>query len=75
MCNKCFDDNKIKTKTTFTVEYNNCIIVIRNVPCLECRTCGEQTFSDDVSAKLEAIVNEAKRVLQDVSIIDYSKVA
>lgn len=75
MCNKCFDDNKIKTKTTFTVEYNNCIIVIRNVPCLECRACGEQTFSDDVSAKLETIVNEAKRVLQDVSIIDYSKVA
>ncbi|MBQ7497517.1 MAG: YgiT-type zinc finger protein [Selenomonas sp.] len=32
MCNACFDDNKIHTKTTFTVEYDNCVIVVRNVP-------------------------------------------
>lgn len=66
MCDKCFDDNKIRTKTTFTVEYSDCIIAIHNVPCLECRVCGKQTFSYDVFAELfaelENIVNEAKRV-------------
>ena len=75
MCNACFDDNRIKTFTTFTVEYEGCIIVIRNVPCFECQICGEIIFTDDVSAKLERIVNSAKAVLQDVSVIDYSKVA
>lgn len=75
MCNACFNDNKIKTTTTFTVEYNNCIIVIRNVPCLECPICGETTFSDEVSSKLETLVNSAKKILQEISIIDYKKVA
>ena len=44
MCNVCFSDDKIETKTTFTVEYNDCIIVIKNVPCLECQRCGEIFF-------------------------------
>lgn len=74
MCNACFKD-KIKTTTTFTVEYNNCIIVIKNVPCLECQICGETTFTDEVAEKLEFIVEKAKAVLQEVSVIDYSKVA
>lgn len=41
MCNACFNGNKLKAKTTFTVEYKECIIVIKNVPCLECEICGE----------------------------------
>ncbi|MBD8972892.1 MAG: type II toxin-antitoxin system MqsA family antitoxin [Clostridiales bacterium] len=75
MCNFCFDDNKIKTKTTFTVEYKDCIIVIKNVPCLECQMCGEITFTDDVSAKLEKIVETAKKIMQEISVIDYTKAA
>ncbi|WP_031553418.1 type II toxin-antitoxin system MqsA family antitoxin [Oribacterium sp. FC2011] len=75
MCNACFANNKIKTTTTFTVEYNGGIIVVRNVPCLECQKCGEITFTDDVAERLEKIVAAAKTVLQDFSVIDYSKVA
>lgn len=75
MCNMCFSNDKIKSKTTFTVEYNNCIIVIKNVPCLECQICGEITFTDDVSDKLEKIVDAAKKIVQDISVIDYLKVA
>ena len=75
MCNVCFSDDKIKTKTTFTVEYNNCILVIKNVPCLECLKCGEITFTDEVSEKLENLVNAAKRIMQEISVIDYSKAA
>lgn len=75
MCNACFDDNKIATTTTFTVDYDGCIIIIKNVPCLECSVCGEVTFTDDVSNRLEIIVNSAKTVLQEISVIDYSKVA
>lgn len=75
MCNECFSDNKIKSRTTFTVEYKDCIIVVKNVPCLECELCGEITFTDEVSAKLEELVNAAKSIMQDVSVIDYAKAA
>lgn len=73
MCNACFSDDKLNTKTTFTVEYNDCIIVVKNVPCLECPICGEITFTDDVSAKLEMLVESAKKIMQEISIIDYQK--
>lgn len=75
MCNVCFSDDKIKTTTTFTVEYNNCIIVIKNVPCLECQRCGEIIFTDEVSEKLEKLTSAAKRIMQEISVIDYSKAA
>ena len=72
MCKACLEGNKIRTTTTFTVDYGKCVIVVRNVPCSECQICGEVTFSDDVSARLEQIVNEAKNLLQDVSVVDFS---
>ena len=56
MCNMCFKIDKISTTTTFTVQYKDCIIVVKNVPCLECSVCGEILFSNDVSEKLEKII-------------------
>ena len=75
MCNACFDDDKLQTKTTFTVDYKDCIIVVKNVPCLECEACGEITFTDEVSERLEMIVNAAKKLMQEISVIDYDKAA
>ena len=75
MCNACFNDNKLRTTTTFTVEYKECIIVIKNVPCLECEICGEIFFSDEVSEKLEIMVDAAKKLMQEISVIDYNKAA
>ena len=75
MCPACFKKEKIKTLTTFTVEIENGLIVVRHVPCLECPMCGDTTFTDDVAERLERIVNAAKTVLQEISVIDYEKVA
>ncbi|MBE5905439.1 MAG: type II toxin-antitoxin system MqsA family antitoxin [Lachnospiraceae bacterium] len=75
MCKHCFTEKKIEMKTVFTVEYNDCIIVVKNVPCFECPVCGEVTFSDEVSAKLEIIVSAAKKLMQEISVIDYTKAA
>ena len=75
MCNACLSDEKIETKTTFTVEYNECLIVVKNVPCYECPRCGEIIFSDKVSEKLEALVEPVKMIKPELSVIDYSKTA
>jgi hypothetical protein len=37
--------------------------------------CGEVTFTDEVSAKLEMLVESAKKLVQEVSVIDYNKAA
>ncbi|MCD8336769.1 MAG: type II toxin-antitoxin system MqsA family antitoxin [Lachnospiraceae bacterium] len=61
--------------TTHVVTYNDCLIVIKNVPCEECDQCGEIEYSDEVMKRLEMIVNNAKKFLQEFSVIDYAKVA
>ena len=58
MCNKCFHDNKISTTAMFSVDKGDYTISIGNVPCLKCPNCGEVTFTDEVSAKLEKMVEE-----------------
>ena len=75
MCNMCFKIDKISTTTTFTVKKKKKIIVVKNVPCLECTVCGEILFSNDVSEKLEKIIEVAKKLLQEVAVIDFARAA
>ncbi len=75
MCMFCKCNETKESITTHVVNYNNCVIVIKNVPCIECTQCGETYFTDDVARHLEKIVNMAKQIMQDVSVIDYQKAA
>ena len=61
--------------TTHVVNYSNSEIIIKNVPCEECEQCGEIFYTDEVAEQLEKLVEAAKSLLQDISVIDYSKVA
>jgi len=61
--------------TTHVVNYKNCIIIIKNVPCEECEQCGEKYYSNEVAKQLESLVNMAKQLMQEISVIDYAKTA
>jgi YgiT-type zinc finger domain-containing protein len=61
--------------TTHVVNYKGCVIIVKNVPCEECEQCGEKYYSDEVARHLEQIVNTAKQLMQEISVIDYSKAA
>ena len=50
-----------ESTTTHVVNYKNCIIVIKNVPCIEYEECESKFYSDDVAEKLEEMVNAAKK--------------
>ena len=47
----CFfcKDKMIETTTTHFVDLKNCIVIVKNVPCLECPQCGEIVYKDDVA--------------------------
>jgi len=49
--------------------------VVKNVPCLECDQCGEKYYTDEVAEKLEYIVNMAKKLMQEIAVIDYRQAA
>ncbi|SEU20607.1 YgiT-type zinc finger domain-containing protein [Enterocloster lavalensis] len=75
MCMFCKCDTVKESTTTHVVNYKNCIIVIKNVPCEECEQCGEKFYTDEVAEHLEVIVNSAKKLMQEISVIDYNKAA
>lgn len=76
MCIYCKNSTTVNSTTTHVVNYNNnCIIVIKNVPCLECEQCGETYYTDEVAERLEEIVENAKKLMQEVAVIDYPYVA
>ena len=75
MCMFCKCDTVKESVTTHVVNYRNCIIVIKNVPCEECEHCGEKFYTDEVTERLEELVSAAKRLMQEVAVIDYQKAA
>ena len=75
MCMFCKCDTVTPSLTTHVVNYNGAIIVIKNVPCEVCEQCGEKFYTDDVAEKLEKMVNAAKQMMQEIAVLDYSKVA
>ena len=75
MCFLCKCDTVRQSTTTHVVNYKGSIIVIKNVPCEECEQCGEIFYTDDVAQRPEELVEQAKQMLQEISVIDYGKVA
>lgn len=73
-CPHCGNEAE-KSTTTFTVDLGEVLVVIRNVPCYQCEHCGETMYEPKVYQKIENIVNAAKALKQEVSIVDYRNVA
>lgn len=73
-CIKCGTTAE-KGITTSVTDLGNCLVIIRNVPCFKCPECDEIIYTADIVQQLEKIISSAKRTLQEISIIDYSKVA
>ena len=48
-------------RTTFTVDFGDGVIVVREVPARVCRLCGADWIEDQVAATLEGVVNAARR--------------
>lgn len=59
--------------TTFMVELDNCIIIIKHVPSLVCEQCGEVSYSNEVSKQLEKLVNAVRNSITEITIINYSE--
>ena len=57
-----------KAEKGFTIDVTDlgsCLVIV----------CNEVIYTADVVKRLENIVEQAKKVMQEISIIDYSKVA
>jgi YgiT-type zinc finger domain-containing protein len=71
ICFYCKGDTEQKSKT-HAVTLEKCVIIIKNVPALICKQCGEVYFIDDVMQKLEIIIERLENIIKEVAIVDYT---
>ena len=74
-CFYCKSEKSKESRASKLVEFDDNLIIIKNIPCLECEQCGVRYYEDEVVERLEMLVAETKKIIQEVSIIDYSKAA
>ena len=75
MCMYCKGKSFVESTTTHVVNYKNCLIIIKNVPCIECEQCGEKFYTDEVATILDKIISATKKISQEISVIDYKQAA
>ncbi len=61
--------------TTSVTDSGNSLVIVRNVPCYKCRECNEIIYTGDIIERLERIIASAKKLMQDISVIDFSRAA
>ena len=74
LCPLC-GGKKIQGSTTMTVDLNDYLIVIRNVPATICSLCGNEWLSDQVAESVEFIVDDAIAREQQFEVTNYRQVA
>ena len=70
-CVSCGAATSLGTTADVT-DFENCLIIVRNVPCHKCLQCNEILYTADVVKRLEAITETAKQAMNDISVIDYN---
>ncbi|MBR2700430.1 MAG: YgiT-type zinc finger protein [Clostridia bacterium] len=73
-CMKC-GEKAFKSVTSEAIELGFGLLVIRNIPCYKCEVCDEILYTGDVVERIEAIVSEAKRLMQKIRVIEYDEAA
>lgn len=56
-------------------DYQNCYIIIKNVPCEKCTQCGEEYLNGETLQKIESIIAKVKGVLTEIAVIDFANAA
>ncbi len=65
----------VQSTTVYTVQIDNTVIVIKNVPCEECEQCGKIEISHEVMQKLDHTISMSKQLMQEVAVVDYKVTA
>lgn len=75
MCATCRGGNLQSGTINHIVESDGKIIIIKNVPALVCRQCGEGFVAYDHAIRLEEMVKKARLQGMEIVIMNYADAA
>lgn len=61
-----------KTTRTHVVDFESYVVIIRNVPCLECIRCGDTVYTNEVAKRVDEIVASLKNFMGEIAVVEYS---
>ncbi len=61
--------------TTHVAELENCIVIIKNVPCMKCTQCGEVLLTGTTLMQLEQILKKFESIMTEVAIVNFDSAA
>ena len=73
-CGRCGGE-AVQSTTSEAIEIEFGLLVIRHIPCFKCQDCGEIFYTGAVAEKIEEIIETVKKLMQEITIIDFAKVA
>ena len=62
----------VRKKAVFTLELDNCIILIKDVPTDVCEKCGQKFYNDEVAARIEEITEQTRDTLTEIVVVHFS---
>jgi YgiT-type zinc finger domain-containing protein len=71
-CLECKTGEPKSGKSTFTVERDGVLVVVRHVPALICDQCGAEYFDGSVTEALQTQVDAAVKAGGEINIREYS---
>ena len=71
MCAFCKGTETQNILDKFLINIDSTVLIVNNVPTLECVQCGEKYYSNDVSEELEVIVEKARTIRAEIVMVDY----
>ena len=67
MCKGNMEDKN----TTFMVDLEGSIVIIKNVPCMKCEQCGEVVLSAATVEKIERILQTVEKAVAEITVVNY----
>ena len=71
-CQICKTGETKSGTTTVTLERENTVVVIKEVPAQVCDNCGEYYLSEEVSSRIYALAEEAVKRKVEVEVLHYA---
>ncbi len=71
-CLFCKGDIEDKN-TTFMVDLDNTIVIVKNVPSHVCEQCGEVSYGDEVMEHLQAIMDSVRTAITEIAVVNYAE--
>ncbi|MBI4714862.1 MAG: type II toxin-antitoxin system MqsA family antitoxin [Nitrospirae bacterium] len=71
ICPLCGGRKKMGT-TTFTADLGFGVVVVRNVPASLCSQCGADWIADEVAARIEEMIEDARKKRHQVEVTAFS---